>query len=270
MLRLSLASRLSKWLSGLTLFFASLAALVGGLLKLDPKEYEGVPTFKAALSFSHRWAWLSVPGLLIIAALLQHIKSEIGSRNTWRSIQFILDRYRDVMFDKHATAKDDPGHHHRVTLFKHVRWRWAFCKWPWTGWMIPVGRSGHATHGRDIPRFRAHPDHPEQAEGVAGQAFVRNKTVAVSNLPLLNKATALTEREQYARRGFVTQEWIQKNRLNKENARSLLGIPVEVKNKPWGALVIDSRSPDEINRNKRMLNSPSHKTLTEVLGKLLE
>jgi len=113
---------------------------------------------------------------------------------------------------------------------------------------------------------------PDNAEGVAGQTFVRRRTIPVSQLPEINAESSEKDLETYCRRAFVPYEWVKKrlnNKTPRAMPRSLLGIPVEVGGDPWGALVVDSRSEGEISR-KSALNTARFKTLTNVLSKLLQ
>lgn len=250
-----------------------LVIVIGALLKVSPNDYHDWPTLQSAIIRSDDWAWGSIPAFALAAALAQAIKKKIGSSNTWNTVHYLLDQHRDALFEKHATAKEDPEHYHRVTLFKRVPWRWAFVRWPWTGWMVPVARSGHTTHSWRIPRFRAPRNYPDKAEGVAGQTWARNKTVPVPGLPEINQESSDKDKETYCQRAFVSPRWLEKRLKRKDPQampRSLLGIPMEVvAGDPWGALVVDSRSDNDIS-DKKARNTPRYKTLTKVLSKLLQ
>lgn len=272
MLRQNVSSKLSTALNVVGAFTSFLVIFIGATLKLDPAKFPASDAIKNALQFSQDWAWLTIPILAGIAALSQTIKARIGSTNTWVTVNYLLKEYRDALFEKHPTAKDDPEYYHRVTLFKYVGWRWAFARWPWTGWMVPVARTGHVTHTWRIPRFRAPKDDPDNAEGVAGQSFVRNKMIPMPNLPEVNSATVDQNLEPYCNRAFVTTKWALKRVTGKHPRalpRSLLGIPLEVGGEPWGVLVVDSRSENEISQ-KSVFKNVKFKTLTDVLSKLLQ
>jgi hypothetical protein len=268
MLRQDVSLKLGTILNVVSIVSSFFVALIGGFLKVEPKEYEGWQFIQTILTRTQKSAWWTIPTLTIVAALAQFIKSRIGSSSKWRTVQYLLDQYKDAIFEKHATAKDDPEHFHRVTLFKHVKWRWGVCRWPWTEWMVPVARSGHTTHSRHIRRFRAPANYPDEAEGVAGQVWVQKKAIPVYNLPILSLNTSPQDLETYARRVFLSVEWLEK-RKDRPSARSLLGIPLEVKGQVWGALVVDSRSPNDIS-SKKVLNSPLFRNLSGFLAKLLE
>lgn len=272
MLRQNISHRWSTFLTVTTTISGMLVIIIGALLKVNPQQYQAWPTLQTTVVQLDDAAWWLIPSFAIIAGLSQAAKKKIGSINTWTTVHYLLEEYKDALFEKHATAREDPAHYHRVTLFKYVRWRWAFARWPWTGWMVPVARTGHTTHSWRIPRFRAPRSDPDSAEGVAGQTWVRNKTVPVFGLPAIEPATSDDQKETFCSRAFVSRRWLER-RLRRKNPsampRSLLGIPVEVGGDPWGALVVDSRSESDIS-DKKARNTPRYKTLTEVLSKLLQ
>lgn len=116
-------------------------------------------------------------------------------------------------------------------------------------------------------------EHPDDAEGVAGQTWARNRTVIVSDLPDLNIDNPQeTDIIEYAKRAFVTKEWIcnrmQTNRRGLQ-CRSLFGICIEVKGIPWGVLVIDSRNP-EPSRLRKSYKNAKLEAYKDILSKLLE
>ncbi|HEX8398809.1 MAG TPA: GAF domain-containing protein [Pyrinomonadaceae bacterium] len=219
------------------------------------------------MTFNQKWAFLIIPVLTIAVGIASYFKTHFGNNNTWNTVTYLLEKYKKAIFENRAEIKTDPEHYHRITLYKFVGWRWAFCLYPWTGWMVPVARTGHTTHSLKIPCFRVSKSDPDNAEGVAGQTFAQRKIVPVDNLPELKEGCAENDIEDYAERGFVTRGWITKRKTCV--IRSLIGIPIEVKNKPWGALVIDSRSPMAIT-SQDVLTTSQFTTLAEVLGKLLE
>lgn len=83
------------------------------------------------------------------------------------------------------------------------------------------------------------PDDARRAEGVAGVTWAENYVIPVRDLPDLRNASA-AEKEEYARQTFVTVKWLAKE---KPRSRSLCGIPVQVRGKKWGVLVLDSEAP---------------------------
>jgi hypothetical protein len=265
------------WVSKTELIFKSIQ-VVGGLLvvvlssmlKADPNEYKDWFVLQRMFSANQRNAFWLIPLLTIIVGIVSFFKSYFGNLSTWNTVTYLLEKYKKAIFENRDGVKNDPEFYHRITLYKFVGWRWAFCVFPWHGWMVPVARTGHTTHTHKIPRFRVFRSNPDKAEGVAAQTYVQKRIVPVDNLPLINENSTEKDIEEYATKGFVNKEWIEK-RKRKQGlySRSLLGIPIEVKSKPWGVMVIDSRSPEPIS-SVDILATTQFTTLAEMLGKLLE
>lgn len=250
-----------------------LLLISGAMLKATPSDFEKWGFIKHLVELNQQNAFIIIPLLTIVVGTVSFLKKRLGNANNWNTITYLLEKYKKAIFENNQDNKDianDPEHHHRITLYKFARWRWGICLYPWQGWMIPVARTGHTTHSFRIPRFRVFPSDPDKAEGVAGQTYVRRRTVPVENLPEINEQSSDIDIENYAVKGFVNKQWIEK-RKKKNNCfiRSMIGIPVEVKNKTWGVMVIDSRRPEGIS-NESVLATAQFTTMAEVLGKLLE
>ena len=200
--------------------------------------------------------WL-LPILVLVSGALGTIRRVVGPPWVWDAVHHSLDALQRDVFE---TEKEDALHHHRVTLFKRVGWRWCFAKWPWSGWLLPVERSGHTTQ-LTRAAFRA-PDDADNAEGVAGLTWASNRVRVIENLPDLSVGRD-EDFEAYARATGVTVSWL---KSNMPKSRSFGGIPVEVKSKLWGVLILDSRSPNGIKKDSTNLYRP----MSKVLAKLLE
>ncbi|NUQ01148.1 MAG: GAF domain-containing protein [Armatimonadetes bacterium] len=222
------------------------------------------------------------------------LRARIGEPVTWRGVQETLDAVRDQIFEK-----GQPAHQNRATLFRFVNWCWvmphcldpertlwrllkptgkawkpwtwrwscAEYRWPWSGWLVPVARSGHLTQ-KTKTRFLAPDD--GQAEGVAGYAWTTKETVTICNLPDLNDESRIDDNavETYAAQTHTSVDWVRARRAQKGNfARSLVGIPVLVKQKPWGVIVVDSDRDDITHRGH--LNSLA-RPAAQILSALLE
>ena len=266
MLRKNVSSKLTRLLGVIAGVSGFLVVALAGLLKLETSNYsEGA--FRSSVMSVQNSAWWVIPTLAIIAGISQRTKQGLGSTGTWRLVDHLLSEYRGALFENRPAIEDDPEHFHRITLFRHVRWRWHFSRWPWNGWMVPIARTGHTTMAR-IPRFRANANNPDAAHGVVGQAWAQNRTVAVHGLPEIRPDSPLEELESYANRTFVSVGWLRRQEQER-HTRSFLGIPLEVNGTPRGAIVVDSRSPEEITTKQAVKNAP-YKTLTEMLSKLLQ
>jgi hypothetical protein len=234
----------------------SATTFVGLILKADPKN-QGV-----LLEFTFEWiqksAWLLILVFGMVTLATKYLSSLIGAPWVWATVQKVLNEVRKDAFNRQP---EDPIHAHRITLFKRVAWRWRVRPtrgswwrpwgtghWPWSGWLVPISRSGHTTQ-RSEAVFLA-PDDADKCEGIAGQVWARDQTIILENLPDLNIGCPTDQNiTDYATRAWLPESWVRR-RLNegKPFARSLCGIPVEVNGRLWGVLVLDSRNPDGINR----------------------
>ncbi|HWQ35343.1 MAG TPA: GAF domain-containing protein [Blastocatellia bacterium] len=269
MLRQEWSEKLGKWLIIPIWVCAVLVSFISALLKADPNQFQS-PLAQSSIRYLHNSAWWIILVLTVAGAVAQLIRSYLGPSVVWHTVQYLLDQYREEMFGKGGSSSDDPQYFHRITLFKHVSWHWGVVRWPWSGWMIPVARSGYLTRSR-IAKFRASENDPGNAEGVAGQAWAQGRPVQVYGLPDINSDSASENAlADYASQGYVSRKWLERRRKKrKSHALSLLGIPVEVKGRPWGVLVVDSQSPNEI-ISEKALKGQRYKTLGRFLSRLLE
>ena len=152
----------------------------------------------------------------------------------------ILDEFQEALFG----SKGDDDAHHRITLFKRVRLQPVIMRdasgkqrWPGSGWLVPIARSGHVTKNTRT-RFLC-PDDTDNAQGVAGRAWAR-PTVVVEEVPDLTSANRSEKDVRlYANATYMPEEWVRKRC---PGARSLMGFRVDdATSEPWGVLVIDSR-----------------------------
>lgn len=211
-----------------------------------------------AVAFMQAWAWLVTPGVLLAIPLLDWVRRLNGDPKVWRIVHDVLDAFRDKVID---SDPNDEIHQHRVTLFRHSGWAFVLRRWPWSGWLVPVERSGHTTQKTDII-FRA-PDDADHAEGIAGLTWSRNKVVYVEDLPDLSSDGSEAAIELYALRSHMSPSLVRQRR---PRARSLCGIPVEVNGQLWGAIVVDSRHPKLLEAELR----GHYTTYARFLGKTLE
>jgi hypothetical protein len=266
MLRLDWSEKFDNSLNIISVACPIVATVIGAILKIENGYFEN-PHLLAIISAIRNRAWWLILLFSLIGILSQLIRSRIGTNVVWQTVQYLLDQYREELFG----SKDDQAQFfHRITLFKHVKWHWGLVRWPWSGWMIPVARSGNKTR-KYIAKFRASSDDPDNAEGIAGQAWANERPLQIYGLPDINtNDTSEDDLNEYASKGLVQVSWLQKRKKkNKNNARSMLGIPVEVKGKTWGAMVVDSRRADEI-LSETALKKQKYKNLVNILGKLLE
>lgn len=202
-------------------------------------------------------AWITLPLLVVLSGILGLLRKHLGSPWLWDTVHHHLDVIRKAAFD---IQPGDGGHYHRATLFKFQQWRWCWKKWPWDGYLVPVERSGHTTRS-GVSVFRA-PDQADQCEGIAGRAWANNQLVTVSGLPALSNAAPQEDFEIYSRNTGVSIEWL---RQRLPQARSLCGVPIDVKGRPWGVLVLDSRSPTGLKPEGAVMYEPTSRLLAKIL-----
>ncbi|MBM4054123.1 MAG: hypothetical protein FJ264_05515 [Planctomycetes bacterium] len=268
MLRQELSEKVNYFLQKVKYISGGIVLFISALLKANVPD---IPFISFFVNICQHNAWWIIISFTCVGGLSQLLNNRIGSPDIWRIVQHILDQYREEVFGKDESTRKDAEHFHRITLFKHCKWRWALIRWPCSGWLIPAARSGSRTKTK-IQCFLASKEHPDEAEGVAGQTWARNREVKVFNLPDLSVNSAPEDNIiEYAKKAFVSKEWIS-NRMKRNRrglqCRSLLGICIEVKGIPWGALVIDSRNPEPSQLKK--IRSSKLKAYESILSRLLE
>lgn len=243
-----------QWVGGLLLI------LIGAALKADlAKVSKWSALAGGTLSWLQSTGWFSLTLLTLGLGLAELLRKLLGPPWVWGVIRDLLDQFQGYVF---RDKGNEPLHFHRVTLFKYCRWRVCFSRWPWSGWLMPVERSGHTTR-RKISVFLA-PDDADRAEGIAGQTWAQNQVVLVSDLPSLEgNAVPQEVIKEYARSTWISEEWAH---CRRPQARSFCGIPVEVKGKLWGVIVIDSRGTKIAGRTSVQV----YTLVGRFLGKLLE
>lgn len=255
--------KVAKWsysgLNGAQWILGVLLLLVGAILKITPDQLKQFPSLlskEVVAVQGAAWIWVII--LSIGTGLAGLVKKVVGPPWAWETLHHFLDVFRTEAF---ASCAEGPEFHHRVTLFKRVQWRWRFCLWPFSGWLVAVERSGHTTQ-RTSAAFRA-TDNADSNDGIAGQVWSRRRAVLVADLPSLQGQPTDEDYAAFAERTFVTVEWLKRKR---PFARSLLGIPVEVKGEVWGVLVLDSRDPQGVNS----ATEQKYRPFARYLGKFLE
>ena len=238
-----------QWIAGIGL------ACFAAATKAEPKNWVWAAT---SLAWLQDTAWLFIPLFTVGLGLIQILRSATGPPWIWQHVHYLLDTFRQHVFKK---QRGTPLHYNRVTLFRYVRFRCALCRWPWSGWLIPVERSGHTTQ-RSRTAFLV-PDNADRVQGIAGQTWAQNSVVMVNGLPDINGSPSLELLAQYAQQTWVSVPWLQ-NRS--QHGRAFCGISVEVKGRMWGVVVLDSRSPDAIDQEAVNV----YRLVGRYLGKLLE
>lgn len=266
MLRLEIHEK-TAWVGkiiGVTL--AIVIPVVLGLGKFNPDQWAGSPVFRSAIVNCEAHGWWAVATLSVLSAAVQGIAAYLGAPVAWKTVQYILDEFREVVFASHGGT---PADHHKVTLFRHTRWYWR--RLFWSQWLVPVARCGDRQLS-GIPSFRAPLNAPSKAQGIAGLAWQCKTPMAVPDLPDIS-ATNVSKAtlEDYSRKTGVSLRWLTWRRLfsrRRRNARSLMGYPIETKGQVRWVLVFDSQDPREI--SAKPLETSRRRGLLDALGKLLE
>lgn len=270
--------RLFGWLEGIAIF---LMAIIGGALKLNETDLTGaaewIPAFPAFVEYIQPKAWWLLVALGAIAGLSKIICTKLVSPWARKAVQSVIDELRGFAFKADG---GDPAHYHRVTLFKRVPfklkvWPWRSHWWPWgkgrgpfSGWLIPVARSGHTTQ-RTKTVFLA-PDDADSAEGLAGLAWSCNEIVYKMDLPNIENNPTAESVKTYSRETGLSPGLTQTRvEAGLPAARSYLAMGIEVGNKKWGVLVLDSRHPDGIKKPTGR-DYVMYSVMAKFLGRLLE
>lgn len=208
-----------------------------------------------------------VAGILFIAGIAFTKMME-----PWRvkNLKFILDTYQEKVFDKREGESEDEN---RVTLFKYKKRCWL-CFLERKGLPLPFRK-----HGYLVPFMRSGcqsqlssavflvPNSSRHTEGIAGRAYSTNRQVSIDNLANINSSTSVRNLKKYAEDSFMGENMVRRYaNENKTLPRSITAIPIEVNNKRWGVLVLDSVHPTGISSD-----AISNYTVTlALIGRLLE
>lgn len=187
--------------------------------------------------------WI-LTALSAIVLLFGVLCETIQEPRFWRAIQLIVDVFQRDVFQKFQEDRIDD---HRVTLYKFRQWHFRSCFrgleghppcWPWSGWLKPIVRSGARARGRTVFLARD----AGRSEGIVGAAFYAQGTIE-KTLPSLDGDSSDEAVTEYADAGFVSPKWI-RTRLKKGEplACYLVAMRIEIQHKPWGVLMIDTRS----------------------------
>lgn len=233
---------------------------------------------------AHTWiesnlAWL-IALLGVVVTTTGLVAKRIGSPWFWHTVAHIIDGLHSQIF------ADLPGgeveDHHRVTLYqwrrfcwwpagtiKTSKWFWGRSpigklNWPWSGWMVPVVRSGVRSKGKTIFLSKSDPE----SQGIAGTAYFHHKPMEIDNLPDVHNDGSAETLKTYADRTYSPVEWITQ-RVNRQEpcARCFHAIRIRVGKDWWGVIMIDSRSkciPDGD------ITIPRFQTISTALECLLE
>jgi hypothetical protein len=128
-----------------------------------------------------------------------------------------------------------------------------------------MARSGH-TNQNVLSVFKA-PDDGDNAEGVAGLAWISKQPEYISDLPEINATSSEDLIEEYANATNVSVSFVRRRILRRRsNPRSLIAIPIEVNNQVKWIVVLDSRSPNDL----REIADTAASSYTPIISHLLK
>jgi hypothetical protein len=101
------------------------------------------------VEWTHQHGWMVLVLSLLFGGVAHLVLTRVGDPVVVKAINVVLDEIRDGLWGD----LDEDVHHHRVTLFKRKPFRLGFLLddggrvigKPWSGWLVPVARSGYAT-----------------------------------------------------------------------------------------------------------------------------
>lgn len=253
------ARKASTWGGRIRFFeyiFYGIAAIISFTVghDADAANWQAPSWVKDSISFVHHsggsWLWV----FAVLAALMTYFRKFIGPKEVWSAVHTLLNDFRNRAFE----GQEDP-YANRVTLFRHQSWCFKRAalgkmvtqgKWIWSGWLVPVERSGDMTQNPTVA-FYAPMDHPNRAEGFAGIVFRRRITLDLQGLPsldseMLKDDAGANTLKSYCESTNVSIQEIKK-RLGRDGmcGRSFWGLHLEKEDASiWGVLVIDSHQPN--------------------------
>src|ERR1043166_2139667 len=254
---------------------AILAGVLSGIIKTTPSNFG---PFEGVLKYLQGSAWWMLLVVLTLGAIFGVGAKWFAPPWVWKSIRRILDHVREEGFT--SKIEGEQLHHHRVTLFRRVRWcwcpvpfrhwlvPWGWGYWPWSGWMVQISRSGD-TESISRTAFLL-PSDLDKSEGIIGLAWQTRDVKTLHALPTIDENSTDDEIAAYATQTLMPAYVVKRRvKARKPCPRALCAIPIEVDNKPWGMLVLDSRRPNTINYEEN--TSPAFTALAQVsLGELLK
>lgn len=228
------------------------------------------------IDYLNDWSLL-LYALAVIMLAYGPLARKAGDPWIWEKIQYLIDGMRDRLWEDLESARMDE---HRVTLFQRksfvlflmkpgasILWPYGLGCFPWSGWLVPVLRSGHTAQASRSIFLAPSGGTSHKVEGVVGKAWASKTTIIIDSLNKIRQNSAIKTKKTYADKTFCDVDFVDRYLTqNRTPPRSIGAIPIEVHGNIWGALVLDSQEPDGVTKEK----TNQFKLTTELIGQLLE
>jgi hypothetical protein len=199
-------------------------------------------------------------GVLNAIAIVARILEWVWGTESKQRVKAILNVLDDVCFK--STPREE-RFHNRVTLFRksaYLRWRHR---------LVGFCRAGD-NYQQKIPSFVVDANEQRRNKGFSGQAWFRDSTLVVNDLPEVPSDPENWDPEspacqEYCNGGFLDHDQAAQLRVK---SRSILATPVrDLRGNRWGVLVVDSRDPGMIDDRKKDLAESIATALGKMLGR---
>ncbi|WP_216906814.1 hypothetical protein [Synechococcus sp. CCY 0621] len=192
-------------------------------------------TFLADLAnWANPWQPVVLPILSTVLPLLEAL-ARSSTPWKWVAIQSCLDEFARAVYSS-RDHQNDFEYQHRATIYRVQYGCVAMLKPPWHKYFVPIARSGTVTKNtRSIFRFS---DHPNDMEGVVGQAWCMNgRWVEIKDVPTPHPTMTDKEKQDYFN---LVRVPVDKAIEMNYNAKAYAAISIELNGKRWGVLILDS------------------------------
>ena len=166
--------------------WANSAAIVPAILTVSSEVDSSRPPYNSwpelilrVIDYLNDWSFLLYT-LVIVLLLYAPLAHRAGDPWLWEKIQYLIDGMRDRLWEDFENARMDE---HRVTIFQRksfvlflkrprtsMLWPYGQGCHPWSGWLVPVLRSGHTAQVSRSIFLAPSGGTSHKVEGVVGKA----------------------------------------------------------------------------------------------------
>jgi hypothetical protein len=233
------------------------------------------------LQWAHRHAGYIYGALLVVALILKLVALRRTRSERLKTLRRILDALQAEVMKTPRTYNPE---NYRVTVFRRAAWSlrgWTQHRkksspqrvWPWSGWLVPVARSGDSQ--TSATRFCAPKTIPQgngTGHGICGTAWLVGQADA-AGLPLLSRDSSDAEITMYSNRTHICENEVRARLADGRSlARALYAERIAPKGQPnWGVVIYDSVDPvdivDDLNRSGHTVGILSLAIAIEEFGR---